>query len=81
MYLELHKALTMSPELSHMEALVILKETQSSHMPARDWQCLSFVTHVMHLAWHLSVWAPVETLGKVSLELGVCLAPPLLMYN
>lgn len=51
MYLELHKALTMSPELSHMEAMVILKEAQSSHMPARDWQGLSFVNHVKHLAF------------------------------
>lgn len=61
--------------------MVILKEAQGSHTPVRDWDGLSFVTHVKHLGWHLYVWAPVETLANISLELGVCVAPPVLMYG
>lgn len=36
MYLVLHKALAMSPELSHMKAMVMLEEAPSSHVLARD---------------------------------------------
>lgn len=79
MYLKRHKSdevQATSPGLSHMEAMVMLKEAQGGHVPARGWHGLPFVNNVMYLAWHLSAWAPSESFINASLELGGCSAAP-----